>query len=329
MVAVLALLKCAAVLLVGAGVVQGYGDGDEFDEAGCTVAQQPGGASHREHSHGSQDGGGGNAPESGGAGAGGAGGGGPGSQAECEAQPVSRAGDEFRWLAGLPAVQNMWAGLQREVAALREGFGELRSAKQRLEKMFAEFGRQVENGNGFARMMQQINSKLDAIAIGASELRRENKELKEMQGAGLFKFALRVDGEDFQAFAAVMGLGNRKAAAEFLRVPLRSFYERVDGWKTRGRDYQRMFRLVEWRKATGRKIRVRLEDSLQSGDGSDAENPETLGDVLAKMREQGPDDMAYDDILRQVWQALQEQNADNWDAVRRELVDILREELPQ
>jgi hypothetical protein len=46
----LAALKFAAVLLVGAGIVQGYGDGDDFDEVGCTVAQQPGGNRHGERS---------------------------------------------------------------------------------------------------------------------------------------------------------------------------------------------------------------------------------------------------------------------------------------
>jgi hypothetical protein len=195
--------------------------------------------------------------------------------------------------------------------------------------MLAEFARRLGKGKGLASVVQQINNNLQAIAKGSAELRRENEELKEMQGAGLFKFALRVAVEDFQAFAAVMALGNRKAAADFLDIPLRTFYDRVDSWKARGKDYQRMFRMVEWRKATGRKIQVRLEDSLMSSDGSDAENPETLGSVLARMREQGSDSRSFPDVLRQVWQALQEQNAGNWSGVRDELVEMLSDEVPQ
>ena len=148
-----------------------------------------------------------------------------------------------------------------------------------------------------------------------------------MQGAGLFKFALRVDVEDFQAFATVMALGNRKAAAEFLDVPLRTFYHRVDGWQARGKDYQRMFRLVEWRKATGRKIQVRLEDSILSSEAEGAENPETIASVLGKMRGDASD--SYPEIIRQVLQALREQNANNWEGVREELVEILGEEVLQ
>jgi hypothetical protein len=45
-----AALKFAGVLLLAAGVVAGYADGDEFDEVGCSVAMQPGGTSHGAHS---------------------------------------------------------------------------------------------------------------------------------------------------------------------------------------------------------------------------------------------------------------------------------------
>ena len=150
-----------------------------------------------------------------------------------------------------------------------------------------------------------------------------------MQGAGLFKFALRVDGEDFRAFATVMALGNRKAAAEFLDVPVRTFYHRVDGWKQRGKDYQRMFRMVEWRKAVGRKIQVRLEDSVLSSESDGAENPETLAAVLDKVKADGSGSDAYPNIVQEVLGALREQNASNWQGVRRELVEILEEEVLQ
>jgi hypothetical protein len=200
-------------------------------------------------------------------------------------------------------------------------------SRETIGPMLDEFARRVGRGSGVATVVRRIDDNLAAIAKGSAELRRENEELRQMQGAGLFKFALRVDVADFQAFATVMALGNRKAAAEFLGVPMRTFYDRVDAWQGRGRDYLRMFRLVEWRKVTGRKIQLRLDDALLSGDGSSAQNPETLGDILAKMKEQGPDNCGYADILRQVWQALQEQNADNWEGVRAELVEILKEEV--
>jgi hypothetical protein len=77
------------------------------------------------------------------------------------------------------------------------------------------------------RTVERIGRDLESIAKGSYESREENSEPKRLQSDGMFKFALRVDPEDFQAFAAVIALGNRKAAAEFLRVPLRSVYDRI------------------------------------------------------------------------------------------------------
>ncbi len=45
-----AALKVIGMLLLAAGVEFGYADGNEFDEVGCTVAQQPGGTAHGAHS---------------------------------------------------------------------------------------------------------------------------------------------------------------------------------------------------------------------------------------------------------------------------------------
>jgi hypothetical protein len=201
-------------------------------------------------------------------------------------------------------------------------------AKAGMEPMLADFGRRLARGNGMAHTVQEIGRNLDAIAKGSYELRKENSELRRLQSDGMFKFALRVEPEDFQAFAAIIALGNRKAAAEFLGVPLRSFYDRIERWPGKGADYARMFRMLEWRKATDRKMVVRLEDSLlSSGTGDAAENPETLGAVLAAMKDR--DGGGYPDFLRQVLEALREQNAGNWGGVRDELVGILKEEVPQ
>jgi hypothetical protein len=172
----------------------------------------------------------------------------------------------------------------------------------------------------------RFEKKLEAVAMGNFELRQENGELRALLEGGFFKFALRVEGEDFRAFAAIMALGNRKAAAEFLRVPLRTFYDRVEGWSARGTDYLRMARWIEWRKVSGRRIKLRLEDSVQSGEPNDgAENPETVAAVLGAI-EIG-DNRDYPAVLRQVLEALRAQNEKNWPGVRDELVEMIREEV--
>jgi hypothetical protein len=176
-------------------------------------------------------------------------------------------------------------------------------------------------------MLAGIQREIAAVAKGNYELRKENSELRRWQSEGLFKFALRVEAQDFQAFAAVMALGNRKAAAEFLGVPLRSFYDRIDRWPGRGGDYARMFRIVEWRKATDRKVMVGLEESVAFGVAAGgAENPATVAAVLSTLRDR--DGAGQQEVLRQVLEALQAQNGANWVGVRDELLEMLREEVP-
>jgi hypothetical protein len=173
---------------------------------------------------------------------------------------------------------------------------------------------------------KRLEGKFEAVAKGTYELRKENEELRMLQAEGFFKFALKVDGGDFRAFAIIMALGTRKAAADFLKVPHRSFYDRVEKWTSRGKDYQRLYRFVEWRKKVGRKIMVPLGDSVQSGEPNDmAENPVTLEAVADRIA--AADSRDYPTILREILEALKEQNPENWAAVRKELVEMIGEEV--
>ena len=124
--------------------------------------------------------------------------------------------------------------------------------------------------------------------------------------------------------------GNRHKAAQRLGIPQRTFYDRVGSWRSRGADYRRMFRMVEWRKKSLRKIKVRLDDSLLGTEiDGQAENPETIRDVLEAMRDRN-DMKSHDDLLRDILQAIADQNADNWQSVQAELIEILEEEvMPQ
>jgi hypothetical protein len=169
----------------------------------------------------------------------------------------------------------------------------------------------------------------EAIAKNEYQLRQENAELRSLAERGFLRFATRVDADDFRAFAAIMLMGFRSHAAEALGVAQSSLYARVDAWAFRGGDYKRMYLMIEWRKKTARKIKVRLDDSLLGTEvEGQAENPETARDVLAAMRDK-TDEMSRDDLLRDILQALCSQNADNWESVRDELIQILKAEVPE
>jgi hypothetical protein len=131
------------------------------------------------------------------------------------------------------------AGARDVTRRFQEGF----DMAQAVESLREE----LESGT-MMQKLGKIEGSIEAVARGTYELRQENEELRKFQQLGFFQFAVRVDGEDFRRFAIIMALGTRNAAAAFLRIPQRSFYDRVERWAEMGPDYQRMLRFVDWRK---------------------------------------------------------------------------------
>ncbi|MEI6074607.1 MAG: hypothetical protein WCS94_03480 [Verrucomicrobiota bacterium] len=192
-----------------------------------------------------------------------------------------------------------------------------------LAAIKGDFGRMEDK---LGRTMEQIGRDLEAVARQQYQLRQESEDLRRLAQKGYLDFALAVTAKDFHAFAVIMVLGNRKAAAEHLKIPARSFYDRVNLWFRGDPEHQRMFRLVEWRKKVGRKILVRLEESMQSGEPNDnPENPETVGDVLDRIAT--TDRRDYPAILREILDVLQKQNPKNWLVMKGEALEIIQDEL--
>ena len=183
--------------------------------------------------------------------------------------------------------------------------------------------------------LAEIHRQISAVAQGTYDLRKENRQLQEeneslrdMQYGGLFDFVLDVEREDFLAFAVIMALGNRSAAADSLKVPQRSFYDRLERWKTRGKSYQEMLRWIQWRKAVGRKIKLRLPDPKDSGSADEtAVDPNVLQEVVEAVGESSSRN--YPSLLREILSVLLAQNPKNWESARRDLVALIKEELPQ
>jgi len=230
---------------------------------------------------------------------------------------------------GVPLVPSVlvWVCPGHEAAA-QELAGKLQEGVGVLD---AVAGLRLDWGTGpvLARL-DRMEERLEAVARGDYQLRQENEELRKFQRLGFFEFALRVGGEDFRHFAVIMALGSRNAAATLLQIPQRSFYDRVERWAGMGPDYQRMLRFVDWRKRSGRRIKVRLGETAQSGEAVEGgENLGTLKAVAQQMADNAVDSRSYPDILREILGALQRQNPGNWQQVRDELVELVQEEVPQ
>lgn len=202
------------------------------------------------------------------------------------------------------------------------------SVTEAVARLLAEFGRRCSEGRGLAKAVERIDRNIEAVAKGYYEVCKENEELRQLNKEGYFKFAIRVKGEDFLAFAVIMALGNRKAAADHLKIPHRTVYNRVEQWGARGKEYQLMLRYMEWRKRSARHLKVELNPSLQSGEAGDRpENPETMADVLTEI--QAADNKDYPAMFAEVLEALERQNSGNWMKVRQELVEMIKEDVMQ
>lgn len=196
------------------------------------------------------------------------------------------------------------------------------------ESLLKEFQRRQADGWLLIRAVERIDRNIDAVARNQYELRKENEELRQLNKDGYFNFAVRVNGDDFLAFAVIMALGNRKAAADHLKIPHRTFYNRVEQWKSRGKEYKLMLRYMEWRKRSSRHLKVELNPSLQSGNAGDqTENPDTLADVLTEV--EAAESKNYPALLADVLEALERQNTGNWIKVRQELVEMIKEDVMQ
>ncbi len=174
-----------------------------------------------------------------------------------------------------------------------------------------------------------LRDRTEAIAKNDYDLRRENDELSDLAQKGFLRFAARVEADDFRAFAAIMITGNQHQAARELGIPSRTFYDQVAKWSEKGADYRRMKRMVGCLKKANRKIKLPLNDSLLGTEIKDqSENPETARDILENMR-QKTDTANYEDVLHDILSAITRQDAENWQAVRDDVMDVLKDELPQ
>jgi hypothetical protein len=280
-----AALKLAGVVLLAAGVVGGYADGDDSNDVGCTVAQQAGGDIHEPAG---QPGGkpGGKVPRPEGTGVGGACGGGGSAVPECVAraerctyrlrdgvcqisqqrcrlmpvkseecrmqnEPASGAATEKNAESvmqnppsaddvGAARVAEMVAAIHREIAAVRKEFGELRSAKETVEKMLA---------------------------------------------GGLFEFTRRVDTVSFKVLCAVLAEGDVAKAGRRLGMADGSVRTLMRRWRGMSKEYRAMSELVRWRKAVGRKETVPLNDQVLHGKADRTDYPGLIADVLEKVTE--------------------------------------------
>ena len=199
---------------------------------------------------------------------------------------------------------------------------------QSIQPILEQFKKGLGEGSGLVKTVERIDRNIEAVAKNKHELESENEELKRLAKDGLFNFLTQVEADDFRFFIAICMHGDRAKAARALKVKQRTFYDRVNSWPSRGQQYNRMYKMICSVKKLKTKI-VSLPGSIQHGGSrNENENPEILHEILQKIK-QSSNSSAYPHILQEVFDAILNMNKDNWSAIRKELLPLLQEELPQ
>jgi len=253
-------LKLATMVLLSAGVVVGYADGDEFDDVGCTVAQQPGGSSHGARSAQARERAGGKVPGSDGGSAGPSGGGGAGGQPECEVRaaecPNRTAEGECRILQGRCRLVGRQNGPSRTGQECGAPTGELMA------------------------VLGEIRREIADVKAACQENVTARKRLEEAMAEGLLKFLGRVDAQALRVVYAVLAKGDLAKAARELKMKDSTLRDLVGKWKGMGKDHAVLADLVRWRKDTKFKGTVPLNEAVLAGQTSNVDYGGLIADVL-------------------------------------------------
>lgn len=190
-----------------------------------------------------------------------------------------------------------------------------------------QFKKVTTAGPDLVKTVERIDRNIEAVAKNKYELQSENEELKRLAADGLFNFLTQVDADDFRYFIAICMQGDRAKAAKALKINQRTFYDRINAWPAQGQQYKRMYQMISSVKKLKTK-NISLPGSIQYGGAGNApENPKILTEILQKIQQSNSS--AYPNILQEVLDAILDMNQNNWQAIRNELIPVLREEIPQ
>jgi hypothetical protein len=274
---IIATLKMAAALLLASGVAVGLGDGNEFDDVGCSVAQKPNAALRKTHSAEREDQG---LDDSPGPGAGRA----VGYWDEC----ADVSGDEFDLR---PACIS---GAKFCPYRLPDGFCPVRRARCRL--LAGPPGDTALSLEEVMRMLRQVDGKVDVWAAGSQQLKQENEVLRQanaalakMQAEGLLTFVQKIDAETFQQGVTVLVHGDVAKAARALGMSDSTLRSKIARWPKRGKAYAALADVVRWRKAIKGEAGAEIAKRVASGVERDVDYPALLRDVIEELGMLDPD----------------------------------------
>lgn len=160
---------------------------------------------------------------------------------------------------------------------------------------------------------RELVAKVDAgfkqVGVNMSELKGENDLLKSALADKMTHLANEVEPEYYTWMMHVLATGSVSGAAKLVGMANSTFTDKLKAYRARGGVYETLFKIHEVRRRTmGTKKMERYNDMYAAHQQSESSNDS--------------------DLLREVFEALREQNSGNWANIRSEMLEVLQDVVP-
>lgn len=157
-------------------------------------------------------------------------------------------------------------------------------------------------------LKDHLDNRFDTLGHEYAALKEENERLKGDLASTISHLAKTVDAQFFYWVLTVLAKGSVLAASKALGIPNSSFSGDLKKWAARGGTYQKLYGMIECRqKGVGKR-------SIESF------NDEWIG-------HQGGADVSDPGLLREMLDVLEDMNEANWESMRNEFIELLKEEV--
>lgn len=156
----------------------------------------------------------------------------------------------------------------------------------------------------------RVEQEVERIRTNVRELEAENALLKQQLVRALVEVARRVEPEFFQWILMILGKGSVSGVARELGLSSSTFDERLKRYADKGGLYRTLYSLVAVRRK-----------------GFGVRSVEGFNELFLGHQKSGATDES--EVLRRVLDGLEALNPNNFQSVVRELIELIRESLPE
>lgn len=158
-----------------------------------------------------------------------------------------------------------------------------------------------------AQMLGLVRQGFSELGKDLDGLKEENARLKEELVHQLERIASEVEPEYFHWILTIMGCGSVMAASKVLKMPNSSLSRQLKLYLKRGGLYRTLYGLLEIRRrGYGRKKLEQFNEAYLRHQAQPSPEADTL-------------------LLKEIFEALQAQNSHNWELLRDEVLELLKE----